>query len=213
MRLMQPNIDEEGPIFMTTNEINRSRTCLGRPDLDAGNVESAILVKSVFGWQRRVRDMTICQMPLAKVTGDIACLLEKLGKQRQPGIQPVRHPRLLMVLHRGKMLVNTMPRRELSRHHRGSTGRTNGIVDGELLKIDPFLRHPVEVGCLTERAAMYAKIPVAPVIGENEDNVGTLGHSPNCLFGWLRYYLYRCRAAGEQSTCRAESQKMTSTDS
>ena len=75
------------------------------------------------------------------------------------------------------MLVNAMPCRELSGHNGRATGRTNRIVDGELLKVDPFLRHPVEIGCLAERTAVYAKIPISPVIGEYENNVGTPARS------------------------------------
>jgi hypothetical protein len=110
-------------------------------------------------------------MPLAEMPGDVTRLFEKLRKQRQLRIQPVWHPRLLVVLHRGEMLVNAMPRRELPCHNRRSTGRTNRIVDGELLKVDSLLRHPVKVGCLAERTAVYAKISITPVIGENKNNV------------------------------------------
>ncbi len=88
------------------------------------------------------------------------------------------------------MLMNTMPCRELSGHNRRAARRTNRIVDGELLKVDPFLRNPVKVGCLAERAAVYAQIPITPVIGEDEDNVRNLAYSPSCRFDCLSRCLY-----------------------
>ena len=85
------------------------------------------------------------------------------------------------------MLTDTMPCRELSSHNRSPTGRTDRIVDGELLKIDSFGGHPVDVGCLAERAAVYAQVPITPVISEDENNVGTLGYSLGDLFGRLTF--------------------------
>ena len=41
-------------------------------DLHPGNIESSIFIIPVFRWERCVRDVTIREMPLTEMPGDIA---------------------------------------------------------------------------------------------------------------------------------------------
>ena len=60
----------------------------------------------------------------------------------------------------------------MPRHHRRAARRAHGIEHIELLEIRALAGEPVEVRRLQPRMPVADKIAPAPVVGEDEDDVG-----------------------------------------
>lgn len=73
---------------------------------------------------------------------------------------------------RGEMLMNAVPRRVMPRHHRCAARRADGIEHIELAEIDPFAGKPIDVWRFQPRMLMARQIAPAPIIGEDENDVG-----------------------------------------
>ena len=73
---------------------------------------------------------------------------------------------------RVEMPMDAVASREMARHHGGSTGRTYGTIDCEVLKISSLFCHLVDARRLAEGAAVDAQIAVSPIIGEDENDIG-----------------------------------------
>lgn len=69
------------------------------------------------------------------------------------------------------MLMDALPSGELARHHRNSAWRTDRAVDGEVGEVDSLFGHTVNVGRLAESTAVATQVSVAPIIGEDENDI------------------------------------------
>jgi hypothetical protein len=73
------------------------------------------------------------------------------------------------------MAVNKMPGGVLTGHHSGATGGADGVVDREILEIDTFGGHAVQIWGFAEGAAVNIEVAVAPIVGEDEYYIRPVG--------------------------------------
>lgn len=76
-----------------------------------------------------------------------------------------------------EVLVDGVSGWELAGHDGDATGGADGAVYGEVREIYSFFCHLVHVWGLAEGAAVLAHVCVAPVVCEDEDDVGLLSGS------------------------------------
>jgi len=70
--------------------------------------------------------------------------------------------------------ADTVSNWKLAGHYGRTTGRTHSVANGEILKIATFSSQTVQIRYLKGFAAMTTSIAIAPIIREDEDNIGVL---------------------------------------
>ena len=85
------------------------------------------------------------QVPLADVGRRIAGLLEQRRVIGHARIEKLAHAARRVLLRRGIVAVNLVPRRILPGEERAAAGRADGAADVELREQRPLAGHPVEV--------------------------------------------------------------------
>ena len=105
---VNPEVDEKGFSLAVArlNEINGVLGILVNRHLLARAIESAIGVVAIFAGERGVGDHVVGEVPFSKVGGGIACLLQKAGKERSLGAEPVGHPSLGIARNPGEMAID-----------------------------------------------------------------------------------------------------------
>jgi hypothetical protein len=102
----------------------------------------------------------------------VAGFLQQARQHGGLGVKPVDHAGFDVAFDRSEVTVHKMTGGKLAGHHGGAARGADGMIDGEILEIGALRSHAIEPGSLAEGAAMDAEIAVAPIVGENEDNIG-----------------------------------------
>ena len=89
------------------------------------------------------------------------------------GLEPIRHPALLVALDGREVPVDGVPSRELSGQDGRPAGGANTAGNRELVELAAFQGKTIDVGRLQIGVPVAAEVTPAPVIGQDEDNVGS----------------------------------------
>ena len=114
-------------------------------------------------------------MPLAIVGCSVACLLEHPWQEWRLWAEPIRHVAFGIAGHPREVAVNVVACRKVACHHGRSAGRAHTAGDGKSMKICAFLRQSVDVWRLHIGMPMTAQVTPTPVVGEDKQNVGSVG--------------------------------------
>ena len=172
--LVEPNIEEERAVFVGGDKfygVFRRGVQIGGGGFGAA-VENGELVEAVGGGCGCAVGVAVGEVPFAEVRGAVTGLLEKTRGSGRTRVQPVGHVAREILRRRGKVLVNAEARGKHARHRGGAAGRAHGIEDVELVEVGAFARESVEVRRPQPRVPVRREIAPAPVVGENEDDVG-----------------------------------------
>ena len=173
MWFMHGNVNEEGLILVLFHKRDGCVVGAGVEgvDLRARPIEYSGFIIPVFSRHRRIITSFVGQVPLAKVSGFVAGLLEQAGEHDRIGIQPIRHSAFLVVVRIGKVLVNAVPGWVLPRQDGGSAGRTYCRGDCELGELRSLCGQSIQIGRFVVLVPMTAQVAPTPVIGEEKENV------------------------------------------
>jgi hypothetical protein len=174
VRFVNPQVDKEGHFRRRAllDEGNRPSRILMHRYLLPGAVEGPVVVVAVSLRQRRVRDHVIRKVPFAIVSRRVARGLQHPGQRRRLRVEPVRHVALGVALHPREVAVDIVARRKMPRQHRSPAGRTHPARDREPVEVRTLPGQPIDVRRLDVGMTVTRQIAPAPVIGEDEDNVG-----------------------------------------
>lgn len=174
---VEPEVDEEGALFGDGffDEVDRVKDVLIVGHLLTGTIVGTVGVVTVSERVRAVGNHFIGEVPLPVVSGAVSCGLKDAGHAGGLGIKPVGHASFLVVVSPGEVSVDELASGELSGVNGGAAGRANGAGDGEARELGTFLGEAVDVGCFDERMIVTAEVFPAPVIGKDEDDVGSWG--------------------------------------
>ena len=108
------------------------------------------------------------------MSGGITGFLQKSREERRTGVEPVGHVAPGIAGHPGKVPINIVTGGKVSGHHRGATRRTDPTGYREPVKVRTLPRKAINIRGLDIRVTVTPEIPPAPVIGEDEQDVGFL---------------------------------------
>ena len=174
VRLVNPQVDEKGLFCRRAffDKGNRAGGVLMHGDLLPGAVEGAVVVVAVNFRQGRIRDHVIRKMPFAVVGRRVAGGLQHPRQRRRLGVEPVGHVALGVVFHPGEVAVDVVAGGKMPGQDGGPAGRTHAARDREPVEIRALPGQPVDVRGLHIRVAVTRQVAPAPVVGEDEDDVG-----------------------------------------
>ena len=179
MGLVQPDVQEKRPVAVPPDEVDGVGRALA--DLRRGPagapVEHRPLVDAVGLGRRRARGLAVGEVPLAEVPGAVAGRPQEARQRRRARIEPVGHPPRTVLARVREVLVHAPPRRILPGHHRRAARRADGVEDVELPEVDALRGQLVQVRRAEPRRAVGGEVAPAPVVGEDEDDVGARGRS------------------------------------
>ncbi len=121
----------------------------------------------------------MAQVPLAKHSSTISCLLKLTRQGGQIWVQEVSHASLAVALLGGKVSVQTVAGGKTPRHESRATRRTYGTRYVKLREQGTLPGQSIQIGCVERPIAVAAQIPPAQIIGQNEDDVGRFGLGKN----------------------------------
>jgi hypothetical protein len=78
------------------------------------------------------RAIAIPQVPFSEMRRGVSNLLQRARHRRDRRIEPVRHPALLILLRRGEMSVDAVPRGIMARHESRPARRAHRPIHVEL---------------------------------------------------------------------------------
>jgi hypothetical protein len=110
-------------------------------------------------------------VPLAKVRGCIARILECVTDGENTWTQKIGHAAAAVFSTSREVRMNQMPGWILSGSHRDTGWRADRRVHVELREAHSVCRELVNVWSLDDRVAETARVGIAHVIDENEDDV------------------------------------------
>jgi hypothetical protein len=126
-----------------------------------GSMDEDLIEPAIF----RLVGIFIPEMPLAEDTGAVAGITEHIGD----GGHPQGHA---LALEDG---VADAQLKGIPACHEGSAGRSTGGADMEVGKASRLGIEGIQMRGLQPWVAMATEVPVALVIGHDEDDVGSLG--------------------------------------
>ena len=173
---MDPEIDKEGLTRRNRffNEGIRMHRVFVDRHLLAGAIKSTVFVIAILSRSGRIGNHVISEVPLAIMGSRITRFLKHPWKHRSLGIEPIRHTSLSIAGHPCEVTVDVVTGGKVPRQDRGATRRTNPAGDGKAVEVGALLGKSINIRCPNVRMSMASEVTPAPVVGKDENNIGTL---------------------------------------
>src|SRR4051812_12110646 len=111
-------------------------------------------------------------MPFAEMAGDVARTLEQTRQRHRLWVEPVHLAGRAILRRCANRLMHAEPGGEPSGREGHAARRTDRTADIKLIEFGPLTRELVKVWRIDQFVAVAAQISPAPIVGQNEDDVG-----------------------------------------